>query len=117
MPYRGILDELLAGVPGARTALLVDAQGEVVVGAGELDERDQLIGAYQGIALGMAARTASRFGMGTVDTLIWRHAGGSVILSALNDGYSVVLSVGPRTPVARARHRCEKARERLNREI
>ncbi len=117
MPYRRILDALLAGVPGARTALLLDGQGEVVVGAGNLDERHRLIGAYQGIALGMASRTASRFGIGAVDTLVWRHADGSVILSTLNDGYYLVLAVGPHTPVATARHRCAKTRERLNEEI
>ena len=64
MPYRRILEELLSRVAGARTALLLDAQGEVVVGAGNLDERQRLIGAYQGIALGMVSRAAQRVGVG-----------------------------------------------------
>jgi predicted regulator of Ras-like GTPase activity (Roadblock/LC7/MglB family) len=117
VPYRGILDELLAQVPGSQTALLLDGQGEVVVGAGDLDERHRLIGAYQGIALGMAARTASRVGVGGIDTLIWRHTDGSVILSTLHDGYYLVLALGPRAPAGMARHRCERARDRLNEEI
>ncbi len=117
MPYRSILDELLAQVPGSQTALLLDGQGEVVVGAGDLDERHRLIGAYQGIALGMVARTASRFGVGSIDTLVWRHADGSVILATLHDGYYLVLALGPRAPAGRARHRCERARDQLNQEI
>ncbi len=117
MPYRAILDELLAQVPGSQTALLLDAQGEVVVGAGDLDERHRLIGAYQGIALGMVSRTASRFGIGGIETLVWRHADGSVILATLRDGYYLVLSLGERAPAALARHRCEKTRDLLNQEI
>ncbi len=117
MPYRAILEGLLREVPGSRTALLLDGQGEVVVGAGDLDERHRLIGAHQGIALGMASRTASRFEVGGIETLVWRHAEGAVVLATLNDGYYLVLSLGPDVPPALARHRCEKVRDRLNREI
>lgn len=117
MPYRQILERLLASVPGSRTALLLDAQGEVVVGAGDLDERHRLIGAYQGIALGMASRTADRFELGTVTSLIWRHEGGTVVIATLRDGYYLVLSVGPTTLLAAARRQCERARERLDEEI
>ena len=56
MPYQRILETLLAGVAGARAALLLDSQGELVVGAGELGERERLVGAYSGITLGMALR-------------------------------------------------------------
>ena len=117
MPYRRILETLLARTRGARTALLLDAQGEVVVGAGDLGERERLIGAYQGIALGMASRTAERFDVGDVRTLVSRHDGGAVVLTTLKDGYYLVVSLDPRAvPAAAARH-CEEARERLDQEI
>ena len=67
----------------------------MVVGAGELDERHRLIGAYQGIALGMATRTASRFDTGAIRSLVWRYEQGAVVLSTLRDGYYLVLSLGP----------------------
>jgi len=117
VPYRRILDSLLARVAGARTALLLDAQGEVVVGAGDLDERQRLIGAYQGIALGMASRTAGRFDAGEVRSLLWRHDGGSVVLSTLKDGYYLVVSLGPEALPAVAARYCEAARDRLDEEI
>jgi predicted regulator of Ras-like GTPase activity (Roadblock/LC7/MglB family) len=117
MPYRGILEALLAAVPGSLAALLLDAQGEVVVGAGALDERHRLIGAYQGIALGMASRTAARFDAGGVESLAWRHESGSVLLATLREGYYLVLSLGPQAILALARWQCGLARERLNREI
>jgi predicted regulator of Ras-like GTPase activity (Roadblock/LC7/MglB family) len=117
VPYRSILEALLARIAGARTALLLDVQGEVVVGAGDLGERERLIGAYQGISLGMASRTASRFDTGEVRSLVSRHDGGAVVLTTLKDGYYLVVSLGPGCrPAAAARH-CEEARRRLDEEI
>jgi hypothetical protein len=69
LPYKKILETLLGRVAGARSVLLLDAQGEVVVGAGELDERERLIGAYQGISLGMVSRAAERVGGGEVKSV------------------------------------------------
>ena len=117
MPYRRILEALLARVAGARTALLLDAQGEVVVGAGDLGERQRLIGAYQGISLGMASRTAGRFHAGEIRSLVWRHEGGSVVLTTLKDGYYLVVSLDrPALPAVASRH-CEEVRARLDEEI
>lgn len=117
MPYRRILEDLLTQVRGARTALLLDAQGEVVVGAGEMDERHRLIGAYQGIALGMATRTAVRFGTGPIHSLVSRHEQGAVVLATLRDGYYLVLSLGSEGLVPLAARCCDTAREKLDREI
>jgi predicted regulator of Ras-like GTPase activity (Roadblock/LC7/MglB family) len=117
LPYRRIIEALLARVPGARTALLLDAQGEVVVGAGDLGERERLIGAYEGIALGMATRTATRFKAGAVRSLVWRHEGGSIVVSTLRDGYYLVLSLGPAALVPAAVRRAEEAGQRLEDEI
>ena len=117
MPYRRILEALLARVAGARTALLLDTQGEVVVGAGDLGERQRLIGAYQGIALGMVTRTAERYEAGGVRSLLWRHDGGTVILTTLKDGYYLVVSLGHEALPAVAVRHCEDARARLDVEI
>jgi len=117
VPYRRILETLLARTRGARTALLLDAQGEVVVGAGDLGERQRLIGAYQGIALGMASRAADRLDAGDVRSLVWRHDDGAVVLTTLKDGYYLVVSLGREAlPAVAARH-CEDARARLDVEI
>ncbi len=117
MPYKRILEALLAAVAGSRAALLLDATGEVVVGAGELDERHRLIGAYQGIALGMAARAAERFDAGAVRSLAWRHQGGTLVIHPRRAGYYLLLSLGPRSVVGLAQRRCEDAGARLDAEI
>jgi len=117
LPYRRILEALLAKIAGARTALLLDAQGEVVVGAGDLDERQRLIGAYQGITLGMVARASQRVGGGEVKALVSRHEGGAVVLSTLKDGYYLVVSLGSEALPAVALRHCEDARQKLDQEI
>jgi predicted regulator of Ras-like GTPase activity (Roadblock/LC7/MglB family) len=117
VPYRVILERLLERVPGSLAALLLDAQGEVVIGAGQVDERHRLIGAYQGIALGAAERAAERFDAGTVRSLAWRHDGGTVVIEPLRDGYYLLLSLGQRAIVGLAQRRCEEARARLEVEI
>jgi predicted regulator of Ras-like GTPase activity (Roadblock/LC7/MglB family) len=117
VPYRRILEELLSRVKGATSALLLDAQGELVVGAGSLDERQRLIGAYAGISLGMALRGVEHQEAGRIRQLLWRHERGSVVLCPLKDGYYLVLSLGPHALLAAGVHHAEEAHRRLDEEI
>ena len=116
MPYKAILDDLVrsARVEGA---LLLDGSGEMVIGAGSADTRQQLIGAYQGIVLGEAQRMAARHALGRVRYMLWRHGGGTVIVRPLNEGYYLVVSVAPEGDVARGLHRSAAVQERLDEEL
>jgi predicted regulator of Ras-like GTPase activity (Roadblock/LC7/MglB family) len=117
VPYRRILEELLSRIKGATSALLLDAQGELVVGAGALDERQRLIGAYAGISLGMALRGVEHQDAGRIRHLLWRHERGSVVLCPLKDGYYLVVSLGPRALLAAGVRHAEEAHLRLDEEI
>lgn len=106
MPYLRLLEQLLALVPGALAALLLDANGEVVVEAGPRAERDRhrLIGAYQGISLMTARKAISRHEGGAISCLIYRYASYSVILRPLRDGYYLLLSLAPEASLGRGMH-------------
>jgi predicted regulator of Ras-like GTPase activity (Roadblock/LC7/MglB family) len=117
VPYRRILENLRARVAGARAALLLDSQGELVVGAGDLGERERLIGAYAGITLGMALRGAERHDVGQIDHLVWRHERGSVVICPLKDGYYLAVFLGPEAVVAAGVQRAKEARLPLDQEI
>ena len=117
MPYLRILENLRSRVPGARAALLLDSQGELVVGAGDLGERERLIGAYAGITLGMALRGAERYEGGRLDHLVWRHEHGSVVICPLSDGYYLALFLGPEALVAIGVQRAKEARPSLDAEL
>jgi predicted regulator of Ras-like GTPase activity (Roadblock/LC7/MglB family) len=117
LPYRRILERLLARVAGGRAALLLDSQGELVVGAGDLGEKERLIGAYSGITLGMAQRSATRCRAGAIDHLVWRHDNGSVVICPLKDGYYVALFLGPEALVAAGIRCALETRPPLDEEI
>jgi predicted regulator of Ras-like GTPase activity (Roadblock/LC7/MglB family) len=117
LPYRRILETLRGRVTGTRAALLLDSQGELVVGAGDLDEKERLIGAYAGITLGMAQRAAKRCRAGAIDHLVWRHENGSVVICPLKDGYYVALFLGPEALVAGGVRHVLEARSPLDEEI
>jgi len=116
MPYQGLLDGLLS-VEGAVGAFLLDAMGEVVLDAGARDDRHRLIGAYQGIALSQARRTADRYGAGEVRYLLCHYDWGSLILRPLKDGYYLLLSLAPDANIGRCLHRSAEVQERLNAEL
>lgn len=117
MPYLGILENLRARVAGAHAALLLDSQGELVVGSGELGEKERLIGAYAGITLGMALRGTERYAGGRIDHLVWRHSHGSVVICPLKDGYYLAVFLGPGAVVGAGVQRAKEARLPLDKEI
>ena len=116
MPYQRLLDDLVRHT-GADGALLLDSEGEVVVEAGARDERHRLIGAYQGIGLAAAQRSARRHHAGPIQCVIWRYSAAVVILRPLKDGYYLVLSVRPGPGVALGVHRSGLVQERMNVEL
>jgi predicted regulator of Ras-like GTPase activity (Roadblock/LC7/MglB family) len=89
----------------------------VVVESGARDERHRLVGAYLGIALGEAQRTAARHGGGPVRELVSRHEGGALILQPLKDGYYLVFVLGPAASLALGRRRLRPAQARMNQEL
>ena len=117
MPYLRILEALRSRVAGARAALLLDSQGELVVGAGDLGERERLIGAYSGITLGMALRAASRHQAGPIDHLVWRYQNGSVVICPLKDGYYLAVFLDAEAFVAAGVRKAQEARLLLDAEI
>ena len=117
MPYQALLDDLVERLPGARAALLLDAEGELVVDSGARDLRHRLIGAYQGIALADARRILDRYQGGNPGLLVCRYAQGTVIVRSLRDGYYLVLSLAPDASLAQGLRHSSDASERLRAEL
>jgi len=117
MPYQFFLEDLVARLAGARAALLLDSEGEVVVQAGARDERHRLIGAYQGITLAAARRILDRHEAGTPGLIVCRYARGTVILRPLKDGYYLVLAIAPDASLALGLQRSADASERLQAQL
>jgi predicted regulator of Ras-like GTPase activity (Roadblock/LC7/MglB family) len=117
VPYLVILQKLLEAVVGAQAALLLDAQGEVVVEAGVHDDRHRLIAAYHGLALATVQRAGERYDVGALHLLVCRYAWGSVILRPLKDGYYLIMSLAEAGSLAAGVHHSARAQQSLNAEI
>jgi predicted regulator of Ras-like GTPase activity (Roadblock/LC7/MglB family) len=116
VPYQRLLDELIHNTR-ALGALLLDSEGEVVVESGARDERHRLIGAYQGLGLAAARRTAERYESGSVSCVVCRYTHASVLMLPLKDGYYLVASFASDAPLALAVYRSGLTQERLDREL
>jgi predicted regulator of Ras-like GTPase activity (Roadblock/LC7/MglB family) len=114
VPYRSLLQQLVASVRGAEGALLLDETGELVVEIGEPQEERRLIGAYQGIALSTAKRIVARYPVGGVGYITGRYRWGTLVLRPLKDGYYLVLALTPDAAVAVAVHQSGMTQDRLN---
>ncbi len=117
MPYQALLDSLVRAVAGAEAALLLDSEGELVVEAGARDHRHRLIGAYQGISLATARRTAARYDAGAIHYIHCRYAWGHVLLRPLKDGYYLVVALAPDANVGQGLYRSGDVQVRMNEEL
>jgi predicted regulator of Ras-like GTPase activity (Roadblock/LC7/MglB family) len=117
VPYLRLLERLLASVPGAQAALLLDPNGEVVVEAGAQLIRHRLIGAYQGIALATARKAIERYEVGPLACLVCRYASASLILRPLRDGYYLLVSLAPEANLGRGIHFSAEAQAGLDAEL
>jgi predicted regulator of Ras-like GTPase activity (Roadblock/LC7/MglB family) len=104
-------------VPGAEGALLLDSEGEIVIQAGQGGYRHRLIGAYQGIALSIAARAARRHGVGAVQALTCRYSQAALVLRPLKDGYYFVLALAPGGALSVAERRSDATRILIDKEL
>ncbi len=114
MPFQRFLDQLTRDVEGLEGVLLLDAEGEVAFESGVQDDRQRLIGAYQGIALAAVRRAMRRHAMGGIRYLICRYEGGQVILRPLKDGYFLVLSLVPGASLAQGLRRSAQTQEQVD---
>lgn len=88
-PFARILRDLIARIPGARSAVLVDYEGETVDYAGaETPFELRVLGAE----LGLLARSKLS-GVGALREIVVRGSKRSLILRVLPDGYALCVSM------------------------
>jgi hypothetical protein len=91
----------------------MDSTGEVVAEAGAGDERQRLIGIYQGIVLSAARRVLGSRGTDEIDYVLSRYEAGTLILRPLPDGYYMVFLLTAGSDVARGLRRSATVQARL----
>jgi predicted regulator of Ras-like GTPase activity (Roadblock/LC7/MglB family) len=119
MPYLGILERLLAETDRALAAVLLDREGETIVGCGYevSDETQHVIGAYQGIFLNKIARHCARFALGELEE-VWVEAMTMRVLTApIHDGYYLVVVLSQDAAMSVARRSVTRAVRELRKEL
>ena len=119
MPFRAILDELVATSDDLLGAAFLDESGEIVhevqSGAGRQDLR--LIGAWVGIYLRQVQRVSTSGELGEVEILQSRNDRHSLFACPLIDGYSLIVLQRSPGLSAGSRRALLDAGQRLNDDV
>jgi predicted regulator of Ras-like GTPase activity (Roadblock/LC7/MglB family) len=118
MPYKRILKELVERTPQAVGAVLVDWEGEAVQEFCHCDPYDiRFIGAHEMIILSRF-REAHKSGLGgVVEEVVVSASGGFLIIGAIDQEYSLVMSIGRDCPLGLSLHHFRTAIGQLKKEI
>lgn len=114
-----LLENLVETVYGARGAVFLDSDGEVVqhyLAHKSVKELD-LIGAYHGITLTTCRKFSDEVDMGTIEVMICQYKEAICILKTLNEGYFVLLALGPQGNIGQAIYALKDVAKSLNREM
>lgn len=119
MSFDKLLEQLVDSVYGARGAVFLDHDGEVVQhylahkSVAELD----LIGAYQGITLTTCRKFSDEVDMGTIEFMICQYKEATCLIKTLNEGYFVLLALSPQGNIGQAMHTLREMAKELNSEM
>jgi predicted regulator of Ras-like GTPase activity (Roadblock/LC7/MglB family) len=117
-----VLDDTLAGlrdgIEGCRAAFLVSLDGMIVAGTGEGGrEAWELIAASYADLARRTGRIHEEASLGAPVELIVGSSSGTELLRLLRSDYAVLVALGPRGSLGRARFELRKAAERLEEEL
>ena len=102
-----MLDELLTalrrGIPGTRAVLLVDSDGMVVAGEGDVDSPWELVGAASADLVRRAVSAHAEAGLAPPAELSWASGSGTLLYRAVTDDYGLLVALGRDGLAGRAR--------------
>jgi len=116
--FEMILQDLVAQVPRAIGAILVDWEGEAVMECCHCDPYDiRFIAAHKGIILTRFKKMRSAEQVGAVEDVVVTSSEGHLIIGCIDQDYSLVMKIERSCPVALALHHFRRAIGALKREI
>ncbi|AJE03811.1 roadblock/LC7 domain-containing protein [Geobacter pickeringii] len=117
MPFKAILTDLVRSVPGASGAILADWEGEAVEQFALYDDFElKIVGAHKGIILNQVKELQGRLDDPVRDAVI-TTAHQHVVIGAVGNDYSLVMTLAREAISARALPPFRKAIELLMKEI
>ena len=108
-----VLLALRSGLPGARAALLVGADGMLVAGGGEEGPSWELIGAATADLVRRSAAAHREAGLAPAAELTWGGLSGTLLYRAVTPEYGLLLALGAGAETGRARWLLRRTAARL----
>lgn len=117
MSFREILRELVE-VLGAEGAVMLAHDGEVVDAYASIDSIEMdLIGAHFGVIFSFVQDASMRHGGSAVESVVVVTESSRLVISAIKEGYCLVIALGGRGAAGRALFESRKARARIEEEM
>jgi len=118
MPFKMLLADLVARVPGGLGAILVDWEGEAVEQSGQIDEYElKVIGAHKGIILDSLRAAVARSEGNTLEEICIATARVQTLILPVTRDYFLVLTLERGGMYGRALFEARRCLERLKKEI
>jgi len=118
MPFKKLLSDLVASVPGGLGAILVDWEGEAVEQSGAIDEYElKVIGAHKGIILDNLRAAVARSEGNALEEICITTARVQTLILPITNEYFLVLTFGRGELYGRALFEARRCLEKLKREI
>jgi len=86
-----ILENMVSSVTGARSAILLDGEGEAIVEAGTNDRDMRFLGAWKEIHLDHIREIAKRLKLGSVNAVLFSHDQGNELIVPVSGEYSLLV--------------------------
>jgi predicted regulator of Ras-like GTPase activity (Roadblock/LC7/MglB family) len=112
-----ILENMLSTLNGARSAILLDGEGETVAEAGDNAADMRFRGAWKEIHLDHIREIAQRLRLGNVHAVLFSLDEGNELIIPVEGEYSLLIFLSPFTQVQEAMAKSKAAAELLQVEI
>jgi predicted regulator of Ras-like GTPase activity (Roadblock/LC7/MglB family) len=114
---KGILEELLSSVQGARAVIFLDGEGEAIGQAGDYSGDMKLLGAWKEIHLDHIRDITRRLGLGDIKAVLFSLDEGTELIVPLGGDYCLLLFLSNFTNIQDALNGLKIAVDRLKKEI
>ena len=117
-PFAEILSDVVHAVPGARGAVFVDWEGEMVDQVAATSDDDlKLLGAHWAIAYYQTRTALDRHAAGMAEEILLRFERQQVLIRRVTDEYLVVMALGHQADLGHARNLLHLAGLRLREQM
>lgn len=118
MPFSKILNRMVESVEGAQGAIFLDGDCEYVQYSGHIDSfRHKLMGAYQGILIGLIRKSIAKLRVSGLDKIVTEYESAKFITKNLRGDYFMVLVMDSTGNIGQGIREMDRTAERINEEI